>query len=51
MVATVIDRPAPEAHGHHVPVLATAVVDALRGVWSTAQSVKPIMAPAWEAGR
>jgi 16S rRNA (cytosine1402-N4)-methyltransferase len=29
MDATVIDRPAPEAHGHHVPVLATAVVDAL----------------------
>ncbi len=32
MVATVIDRPAPEAHGHHVPVLATAVVDALGSV-------------------
>ena len=29
MAATVTDRPTPEAHGHHVPVLATAVVDAL----------------------
>ncbi|WP_329110695.1 PadR family transcriptional regulator [Micromonospora sp. NBC_01699] len=28
-----------------------AVVDALRGVWRTAQSIKPITAPAWEAGR
>jgi PadR family transcriptional regulator, regulatory protein PadR len=27
-----------------------AVVDALRGVWNTTQSVKPITAPAWEAG-
>jgi hypothetical protein len=27
-----------------------AVVDALRGVWSTAQSIKPITAPAWEVG-
>jgi PadR family transcriptional regulator PadR len=26
------------------------VVDALRGVWNTAQSLKPIT-PAWEAGR
>ena len=28
-----------------------AVVDALRGVWSTTQAIKPIMAPAWEAGQ
>ena len=32
-----------------------AVVDALRGVWKTTQSIKPITAPitapAWEAGR
>jgi DNA-binding PadR family transcriptional regulator len=28
-----------------------AVVDALRGVWSTARSVKSIRAPAWDAGR
>ena len=29
-----------------------AVVDALRGVWqTTTQSINPIMAPAWEAGR
>jgi PadR family transcriptional regulator PadR len=28
-----------------------AVVDALRGVWNAAQSVAPIPAPAWEAGR
>jgi PadR family transcriptional regulator PadR len=28
-----------------------AVVDALRGVWSTSQSVKSITAPAWDAGR
>ena len=28
-----------------------AVVDALRGVWSATQSIKPITAPAWEAGR
>ncbi|TDB73993.1 PadR family transcriptional regulator [Micromonospora sp. KC723] len=28
-----------------------AVVDALRGVWSAAPSITPIMAPAWEAGR
>ena len=28
-----------------------AVVVALRGVWNTTQSVKPITAPAWEAGR
>jgi DNA-binding PadR family transcriptional regulator len=28
-----------------------AVVDALRGVWTTAQSMRPIAAPAWEAGR
>ena len=28
-----------------------AVVDALRGVWTTAQSIGPIAAPAWEAGR
>jgi PadR family transcriptional regulator PadR len=28
-----------------------AVVDALRGVWSTSQSVKAIMAPAWVAAR
>lgn len=28
-----------------------AVVDTLRGVWGTARSVKPIMTPAWEAGR
>ncbi|MGC5022252.1 PadR family transcriptional regulator [Micromonospora sp. DT47] len=28
-----------------------AVVDALRGVWSTTQSIKPITALAWEAGR
>jgi PadR family transcriptional regulator, regulatory protein PadR len=28
-----------------------AVVDALRGVWTTAQSIGPIPAPAWEAGR
>ena len=27
------------------------VVDALRGVWNTPQSIKPITAPAWEAGR
>ena len=27
------------------------VVDALRGVWDTPQSIKPITAPAWEAGR
>ena len=27
------------------------VVDALRGVWNTTQSIKPITAPAWEAGR
>jgi PadR family transcriptional regulator, regulatory protein PadR len=29
----------------------SAVVDALRGVWSTTQFVKPIMAPAWKVGR
>jgi PadR family transcriptional regulator, regulatory protein PadR len=29
----------------------TAVVDALRGVWNTTQFIKPIMSPAWEAGR
>ena len=28
-----------------------AVVDALRGVWTTTQSIRPIAAPAWEAGR
>ena len=28
-----------------------AVVDALRGVWNTTQFIKPITAPAWEAGR
>jgi DNA-binding PadR family transcriptional regulator len=28
-----------------------AVVDALRGVWSATQSIKPITVPAWEAGR
>jgi PadR family transcriptional regulator PadR len=28
-----------------------AVVDALRGVWNTTQSIRPIMSPAWEAGR
>lgn len=28
-----------------------AVVDALRGVWTATQSIKPITAPAWEAGR
>jgi PadR family transcriptional regulator PadR len=28
-----------------------AVVDTLRGVWSTAQSIKPITAPGWEPGR
>jgi PadR family transcriptional regulator, regulatory protein PadR len=28
-----------------------AVVDVLRGVWNTTQSIKPITAPAWEAGR
>jgi PadR family transcriptional regulator len=28
-----------------------AVVDALRGVWTTPQSIRPIAAPAWEAGR
>lgn len=27
------------------------VVDALRGVWNTAQTINPITAPAWEAGR
>lgn len=27
------------------------VVDALRNVWSTTQSIKPITAPAWETGR
>ncbi|WP_326558969.1 PadR family transcriptional regulator [Micromonospora sp. NBC_01796] len=27
-----------------------AVVDALRGVWSATQSIRPIPAPAWEAG-
>jgi DNA-binding PadR family transcriptional regulator len=27
------------------------VVDALRGVWNTAQSVAPVPAPVWEAGR
>jgi PadR family transcriptional regulator PadR len=29
----------------------TAVVDALRGVWSTSRFIRPIPAPAWEAGR
>jgi PadR family transcriptional regulator PadR len=28
-----------------------AVVDALRVVWTTTQSIRPIAAPAWEAGR
>lgn len=28
-----------------------AVVDALRGIWSASQSLQPIVAPAWEAGR
>ena len=28
-----------------------AVVDALRGVWSATQSIKPIVTPAWELGR
>jgi PadR family transcriptional regulator, regulatory protein PadR len=28
-----------------------AVVDALRGVWSTSQFIRPITAPAWEGGR
>ena len=28
-----------------------AVVDALRGVWTTTQAIRPITAPAWEAGR
>ncbi|MFC4019092.1 PadR family transcriptional regulator [Micromonospora sp. GCM10011542] len=28
-----------------------AVVDALRGVWSTAQSITPVPAPVWGAGR
>jgi DNA-binding PadR family transcriptional regulator len=28
-----------------------AVVDALRGVWTTAQPIRPIAAPMWEAGR
>ena len=28
-----------------------AVVDALRCVWNTTQSIKPITAPAWAAGR
>ncbi len=28
-----------------------AVVEALRGVWHTAQSMTPIVGPAWEAGR
>ena len=28
-----------------------AVVDALRGVWTSTQSIKPITAPAWEGGR
>jgi DNA-binding PadR family transcriptional regulator len=28
-----------------------AVVDALRAVWSTTPSIKPITAPAWEAAR
>ncbi len=28
-----------------------AVVDALRGVWNATQAIKPIPAPAWEAGR
>ena len=28
----------------------TTVVDALRGVWSATQSMKPIMTPAWEVG-
>lgn len=28
-----------------------AVVDALRGVWATTQSMKPITAPAWGAAR
>jgi PadR family transcriptional regulator, regulatory protein PadR len=27
------------------------VVDALRCIWSTTQSIKPITAPAWEMGR
>jgi PadR family transcriptional regulator, regulatory protein PadR len=27
------------------------VVDALRGVWNTTQSISPITAPAWEVGR
>ena len=27
------------------------VVDALRGVWNSTQSIKPITAPAWEAGQ
>ncbi|MEV6345603.1 PadR family transcriptional regulator [Actinoplanes sp. NPDC051851] len=26
------------------------VVDTLRGVWSTAQQIRPIAAPVWEAG-
>jgi PadR family transcriptional regulator, regulatory protein PadR len=29
----------------------TAVVDALRGVWSTSRFIRPIPSPAWEAGR
>jgi PadR family transcriptional regulator, regulatory protein PadR len=29
----------------------TAVVEALRDIWSTSEFVKPIPAPAWEAGR
>ena len=28
-----------------------AVVDTLRGLWSTSQSIKPVTALAWEAGR
>ncbi len=27
-----------------------AVVDALQGIWSATQSIKPITAPAWEVG-
>ncbi|MEV6521449.1 PadR family transcriptional regulator [Longispora sp. NPDC051575] len=28
-----------------------AVIDTLRGVWNSAQSIGPLAAPAWEAGR
>ncbi|MGY0231427.1 PadR family transcriptional regulator [Longispora urticae] len=28
-----------------------AVIDTLRGVWNSTQSIGPVVAPAWEAGR